>query len=136
MKIFRIAAGQITPPIPGGSATENSAIQVNNWNIALPTLNSLRGIIQMANDIHAQAAKLGEELGEPGLADKVLESIQTVVSSNAQFAQLVQMGIVGSIQELFNTGVLDQKITFGTQQLQAAQQSQAEATQAQQVQIG
>lgn len=136
MKIFRMADGQIIPPVPGGSSVENSTIQVNNWNVALPTLNNLRGIIQMASDIHAQAAKLGEELGEAGLADKVLESIQMVISSNAQFAQLVQMGIVGSIQELFNTGILDQKITFGTQQLKAAQDSAAESAKAAQTQAG
>ena len=136
MKIFRIAQGQMIPANPGAPAAENINIQVTNLNQALPILNKMRGVIETANNIHAQAADLGNELGEPGLADQVLKSIQAVIMQNPEFASLVQIGAVGSVQELFNTGVLDQKITFMTHQLQEAQQSQGEMMQGGGVQMG
>lgn len=129
MKIFKIAQGQMIPTNPGAPASENINIQVTNLNMALPILSKMRGVIEMANNIHAQAADLGNELGEPGLADQVLKSIQSVIMQNPEFASLVQIGTVGSVQELFNTGVLDQKITFTTHQLQEAQRSQGEMMQ-------
>jgi len=136
MKIFRMSQGQMIPTNPGAPAAENINIQVTNLNQALPILGKLKGIIEVADAIHEQAAKLGTELGEAGLADQVLGVVQEAIMQNSEFASLVQIGAVGSVQELFNTGVLDQKITFMTRQLQEAQASQGEMMQAGQVQIG
>jgi len=134
MKIFKLSQGQMIQTNPSGTAQENINIQVQNLNVALPILHRFGDIITMTNDIHAKVADLGDALGEPGLADQVVKNIQSVIMENPEFKNLVQIGAVGSVQELFNTGVLSQKITMMTHQLQEAQQSQAQQTQAQQTQ--
>lgn len=132
MKIFKLSQNQMVPTVPGGTSAENANIQINNLNQALPILNKMRDVIQMANDLHAKAAELGKMLGEMGLADQVLKSVQEVISQNAEFASLIQIGVVGSIEELFNSGSLEQKITFTTRQLQEAQSAAAQNSNPQQ----
>lgn len=126
MKIIRIATGQMIPTNPQGTSVENMKIQIGNFNKALGMLNSLNDIITVANDIHAKTAELGKQLNQQGLADQVLKTIQAAIMENPDFKELVTISQVGSVQELFNTGTINQKITFITKQLNAVNSSLAE----------
>ena len=128
MKIIRLAAGVMIPTNPQGTSAENMKLQISNFNKAIGMLHNLNGVITIANDIHAKAAELGKQIGQPGLADQVLKVIQNVIMELPDFKELVKISQVGSVQELFNTGIINQKITFITKQLNETTQSLAGLT--------
>lgn len=131
MKIIRLTQ-QMIVPTPGGTQQQNIGPMIINLQKALPTLNNLKPIIDKANQIHELAADLGNDIGMPGLADQVLGAVQQGIANNTDFANLIQIGLIGSVNQLFESGFLDLKITKITEQLQEAQQAQAGMTQAQQ----
>lgn len=131
MKIIKLSQQQMIPPTPGGAINQNIGPMVINLQKALPILNNLKPMIDKANQLHEIAADLGNELGMPGLADQVLKIVQQAMTNNPDFANLVQIGIVGAVDQLFQSGFLDLKITKITEQLQEAQQAQAQMSQTQ-----
>lgn len=126
MKIFRIAAPQMMPPAPGAPTTESLAIQIQNFQNALPLLQKFTEVANQATQASELANQVGETLGVTGLGNQIMNEMKTAIGNSNDFKSLVQINALGSVDELFNSGNMSTRITKMTQQLQDAQQSQAQ----------
>ena len=121
---------------PGGTSSENIQIQIQNYNNALPILDKLQNTTELASNIIAQISRLGNELGDNDIGNKVSSMIHESISKNPEFESLVQIGVVSSVEELLNPGVINTKINFINQKIQEAQRFQSELAQQSAKQIG
>ena len=114
---------------PGGTSSENIQVQIQNYNNALPILDKLQNTMELASNIIAQISRLGNELGDNDIGNKVSSMIHETISKNPEFESLVQIGVVSSVEELLSPGVINTKINFVNQKVQEAQQFQSELVQ-------